>query len=236
MLDLSRIQAITLDLDDTLWPVMPTILRAEAVLRDWLDAHAPRTGQLWRDRSLLQQERVALVAANVHMAHDLTFQRRELLRRVLRLAGEAEALMPPAFEVFFAARQQVDCFADAVPFLRAAAQRWPLLAVSNGNADLHRVGLAPHFVAQVSAREAGVAKPDLRIFQQAAALAGVPTRAVLHVGDDAALDCAGALRAGMQVAWINREALPWPQALGAAPTLQVPDLEALAQQLGLVFG
>ncbi|HNI85823.1 MAG TPA: type VI secretion system ImpA family N-terminal domain-containing protein, partial [Ottowia sp.] len=35
-LDLRRIRAITLDLDDTLWPVWPTIARAEDALRAWL--------------------------------------------------------------------------------------------------------------------------------------------------------------------------------------------------------
>ena len=40
-LDLSRIRAITLDLDDTLWPVWPTIARAEAQLQSWLQQHAP---------------------------------------------------------------------------------------------------------------------------------------------------------------------------------------------------
>ena len=49
-LDLSRIRAITLDLDDTLWPVWPTIHRAEDVLRAWLDTHAPRTAALTRDK------------------------------------------------------------------------------------------------------------------------------------------------------------------------------------------
>ena len=32
-LELSRIRAITLDLDDTLWPIWPTIERAERVLQ-----------------------------------------------------------------------------------------------------------------------------------------------------------------------------------------------------------
>ena len=44
MLDLSRIRAITLDLDDTLWPVWPTIHRAEQVLSDWL---APDCCSAW---------------------------------------------------------------------------------------------------------------------------------------------------------------------------------------------
>ena len=36
MLDRLKVKAITLDLDDTLWPIWPTIARAEAALQDWL--------------------------------------------------------------------------------------------------------------------------------------------------------------------------------------------------------
>jgi putative hydrolase of the HAD superfamily len=39
----ARIRALTLDLDDTLWPVWPAIQRAEAALHGWLLRHAPAT-------------------------------------------------------------------------------------------------------------------------------------------------------------------------------------------------
>jgi putative hydrolase of the HAD superfamily len=52
MLNVSKIKAITLDLDDTLWPVWPTIGRAEAVLTAWLTAHAPSTAALSADAEL----------------------------------------------------------------------------------------------------------------------------------------------------------------------------------------
>ena len=38
-----HIQALTLDLDDTLWPVGPVIAHAERCQRQWLEAHAPAT-------------------------------------------------------------------------------------------------------------------------------------------------------------------------------------------------
>ena len=45
MIDVTRIRAITLDLDDTLWPIWPTIAKAEAVLLQWLAQHAPGTAE-----------------------------------------------------------------------------------------------------------------------------------------------------------------------------------------------
>ena len=45
-LDRSRIRAITLDLDDTLWPIWPTIARADQAMRDWLAERAPAAARL----------------------------------------------------------------------------------------------------------------------------------------------------------------------------------------------
>ena len=39
MLDPGKIKAISIDLDDTLWPIWPVIERAEKALHDWLAAH-----------------------------------------------------------------------------------------------------------------------------------------------------------------------------------------------------
>ena len=39
------IQAITLDLDDTLWPFPPIGERIERLLHAWFEQHAPRTAQ-----------------------------------------------------------------------------------------------------------------------------------------------------------------------------------------------
>lgn len=228
MLDLDRIQAITLDLDDTLWPVWPTIRRAEQVLVDWLDRHAPQAATLARDAEAHKAVRRRINAQHADRAHDLSFLRREAIRALLVQAGHDPALAEPAFEAFFAERQRVDLFADALPALAFWSARYPVVALSNGNADVHRVGIGAHFYASVSARETGVAKPDARIFEAAARAAGVPPEAVLHVGDDAHLDCTGALAAGMQVAWVNREGHAWPHS-DSRPPLEVPDLHALCR-------
>jgi len=39
---LNDIRTITIDLDDTLWDIMPVIQRAEMLLRDWLARYYPR--------------------------------------------------------------------------------------------------------------------------------------------------------------------------------------------------
>lgn len=209
MLNLSRIRAITLDLDDTLWPVWPAIHRAEDLLREWLTAHAPRTAVMYADPHQRQLLRADTEAQWADHAHDLSVLRRESIRLALQRSGDDPALAEPAFEVFFDARMQVELFEDAIPLLDAMAARWPIVAVSNGNADVHRVGIGHYFAASVSARDAGVGKPDPRIFEAACAAVGVKAEEVLHIGDDAALDVLGALGVGMQTVWVNREEHLW---------------------------
>jgi putative hydrolase of the HAD superfamily len=118
-------------------------------------------------------------------------------------------LAVPAYEVFFAARQQVTLFDDALEVLDFLAQRFPLAALTNGNADVQRVGLGAFFHCAVSAHETGIAKPDPRIFWHTAERLNLAPEAVLHVGDDAALDILGARAAGMPCVWLNRHGAPW---------------------------
>ena len=226
MIDIARIKAITLDLDDTLWSVWPTIHRAEAALSDWLAQHAPATAVLSGQAEVKQAVRAEINARHADRAHDLSFLRLQAIRALLLQAGDPEHLAEPAFEVFFAERQRVDLFDDARPALAFWSQRYPVVALSNGNADVHRVGIGQYFHASVSAKSIGVAKPDLRIFMAAAEAAGVSPHEVLHIGDDAHADGVGALAAGMQVAWLNREGQDWTCG-DTRPHLEVRDLNAL---------
>lgn len=230
MLNLVRIRAITLDLDDTLWPVWPTIERAEQVLQAWLVEHAPATAALLSDPEQRRAIRAAVNHDLAQQAHDLTLLRREAIRRALRMAGDPEAHAAPAFEVFFAERQRVSLYDDALPALQHLAARFPVVALSNGNADVHRVGLGAHFHASVSAREQGCSKPDPRIFRAAAERAGVPPEAVLHIGDDPDHDVLGALAVGMQAAWLNRDGREWPHDIDR-PHLECANLWAVCHRL-----
>ena len=143
MLEPHRIRAITLDLDDTLWPIAPTIRRAERVLLDWLREFAPRTAELVAAGRLPRiRERVLEQAAqtNPGLIHDLSALRRESLRQALHEVGENMALAERAFEVFFAERQRVELFDDALHALEFLSRRFPVVGLSNGNAEVQRVG------------------------------------------------------------------------------------------------
>jgi HAD superfamily hydrolase (TIGR01509 family) len=104
------------------------------------------------------------------------------------------------------------------------------VALSNGNADVQRVGIGHHFCAAFSATTLGVGKPDPRMFQVGARAAGASPEAVLHIGDDAHLDGVGALNAGMQMAWVNRGGHAWEHPVHA-PHVTVAELRSLCELL-----
>lgn len=232
MLDIPKIRAISLDLDDTLWPIWPTIRKAESALLGWMRQHTPASAALYADSDYRSALRETLVAREPRYHVDLSGLRHATIVHTLRRAGEPEHLADPAFEVFFSARQDVTLFDDAQPALVRLACRYPLVALSNGNADVARIGLGSFFEATLSAQVFGVGKPNARFFHAAAEAVAVSPDAVLHVGDDAALDVVGAHGAGMQSVWVNRQVGTWDHP-GLLPNAQTPDLLALCDLLGV---
>ncbi len=231
-LDLSRVQAISLDLDDTLWPVWPTIERAEQALAGWLAQHAPATARLVGDAQALRAIRARMQTLRPDLKLDLSALRRESIRMALTQAGDDPALAEPAFEHFFDHRQRVDLFDGVHETLQFLSQRYTVVALSNGNADVQRVGIGQYFSASLSAPSLGVAKPDARMFEMAADAAGVAPQALLHVGDDAALDVRGARRAGLQAVWFNPLRKGWPYPAEPGPQAEVTSLAALRRLWG----
>lgn len=207
---------LSFDLDDTLWAVEPVMHAAEAAMLAWLKEHHPLLmhGQ---DRESLRDMRARIAAQFPERSHDMTFLRHRALAEMFAAAGQSAARADEAFEVFYAARNRVKLYDEVEASLERLSARYRLFAVSNGNADLKRCGIAHWFEGHITAISAGAAKPDIRIFKQLLAQAGVDASQVLHIGDDPHLDVMGAAQAGLQAAWLNRDAKSWPTQLPPPP-------------------
>jgi len=231
---LEHIRVIAFDLDDTLWPCMPTIRRAEERLYLWLAQHYPRITQSL-DREEIVDCRRQFSARDARYAIDMTGMRRDFLQHLADQHDyDGEQLSRLGFEVFFEARQQVEFYDDVMPCLQRLKQRYRLGAISNGNASVEHVGLGELFEHAISASDIMVAKPDPLIFDNLAQRFGVPSEQILYVGDHPRYDVAGSIDAGYHAVWVNREALSWPKDL-PPPRHQVTDLhqlEALLESAG----
>ncbi len=224
-----QIRAITLDLDDTLWPFAPIGARIDQVLYEWMLEHSPVTA-LRFPVAAMRELRERSFAQNPQLHHDLSALRRLTLEQALRESGGDLALLEPAYAAFYAARNQVECYPDALDALARIAAHVPVAALSNGNADLERIGLMHHFVFQLGSREHGAAKPEPSIFHAACERLGVPPAQVLHVGDHIDMDVRDALDAGLRACWIDRDARDWPHP-AQTPDLQFDTLTGLADWL-----
>jgi len=135
-----KITAITLDLDDTLWPIAPVMEQADLALQHWFEQHCPEVAaalpisemRRLRDRTFL---------AHPELGHDFTTLRILCLRAALLPYGYGEREVDQAFEAFYAARNRVELYPEVGAALERLARRVPLVSLTNGNACLDRVGL-----------------------------------------------------------------------------------------------
>ncbi len=232
---LGKVSAISFDLDDTLWSFGAAVERAEAVLHSWLVENAPKTADVLPTRLALAEIRDAYERSRPDLTGDFRALRVGSIARALELANEDVTLTDLAYQTFYAARQQVEFFDDVLPALQWLSARFPLVAVTNGNADLRLTGGSEFFQAAISASSVGIAKPQADIFHAAARVVGVPPAELLHVGDDLHLDVLGALDAGLQAAWLVRVQVQSPVKLKqgeASRFLTISDLSALCRLLG----
>ncbi|EST17786.1 HAD hydrolase, IA, variant 1 family protein [Pseudomonas putida S610] len=206
-----NIKLITFDLDDTLWDTAPVIASAEVVLRDWLHANAPLLGDVPVEHLFAIRERIVL--AEPELKHRISALRRRVLTRALEDVGygqtQAQQLAEQGFEVFLQARHKVEIFPEVQPMLELLSQHYALGVITNGNADVSRLGLADYFRFALCAEDLGIGKPDPAPFEEALRRSGVPASEAVHVGDHPRDDIAGAQRAGLRAVWFNPQAKAW---------------------------
>ncbi len=209
---LQHIRAITLDLDDTLWPSAPTITRAEQVAHTWLTTHAPAVAAMWSIEQL-RELRMSIFNERPELRHDFLRIRRIAMHAAFERAGlsgaAAHELIARALDVFMTARNEVNLYPEVRASLTRLSRRFLLASLTNGNADVARIGIGHHFKAAISAHAHGTSKPDPAIFHIACRELACNPDEVVHVGDDMELDVRGARAAGLHVIWINRANVVW---------------------------
>jgi FMN hydrolase / 5-amino-6-(5-phospho-D-ribitylamino)uracil phosphatase len=228
---LPPIRGITLDLDDTLWPAMPTFIRAEQRAHAWLQTHAPAVAAMWTIEQL-RELRMTIFRERADLQHDFLQVRRLALHTAFEQANfsgsGAHACIEGALKVYMNARNEVELYPEVQESLTRLSQRFKLASLTNGNADVARIGLSHFFKATVSAHAHRISKPDAALFHIACRELDCEPGEVLHVGDDAELDVRGARAAGLHAVWMNRTDGAWA---GDDAPVAVRDLLGLEQWL-----
>lgn len=211
-----KFELITLDLDDTLWDSEPALRRAEQAVYEFLADAYPEVTARYSIGDLVTQRR-ALMQSRPDIGYDFTRLRHAALAQIAEQFGYPSALADMALEIFLEIRSQVEIYEDVLPVLEKLSREYRLVALSNGNADVHKVGVGHLFESAVSPGVAGASKPDPAIFDYVVQSTGVARDAILHVGDEPETDILGALRAGISAVWINRQGRAWPESYEPPP-------------------
>lgn len=205
---MNHLRALTFDLDDTLWDNRPVIMEAEQSLYDWLGTHYPRISLHYKPVDMLYL-RKQLLQQNPELQHDVTTLRKTALRIMAEATGYDQSLVEPAFATFIEARHRITPYSDVIPALQKLRKAgYCLGSLTNGNADVRRLGLAQLFDFSLTAAATGKAKPHPLMFEEACRRAQVTARELAHVGDEPETDLVGAQNAGVAVIWMNRQGLP----------------------------
>jgi putative hydrolase of the HAD superfamily len=242
--DGTPIEALLLDLDDT-------ILDNEAGLED-----------VWRDVTHFLVARLGDVEAVALLAQlrssstgfwsdderhrwgrlDMLGARRAVLAHTLAAVGRpAPALADEAAALYCELRDaSLAPFEGALDALARVREWVPSLGlVTNGaalaqRAKIERFDLARFFDVIVVEGEAGVGKPDRRVFEQAlATLRANPERALM-AGDNYHCDVLGALGAGLHAVWIDRSQCGATPAPPPRPHRTLPSFVQLVKELDAV--
>lgn len=228
---LGQISALTFDLDDTLYDNRPVILRTEQESLAFVRSYHPALSQL--ESRDFQRLRQTLREAEPDIYHDVTEWRRRALEQGMRDAGlsadQARDGADAAMANFAKWRSAIDVPQETHDTLAALAKKWPLVAITNGNAQPALFGLDSYFSFVLRAGPDGRAKPFSDMYHLASERLGVPPGEILHVGDDLTTDVAGAIRCGVQACWINPYAADLMQADDARllPHIEISRLASL---------
>ncbi|MCQ1057893.1 5-amino-6-(5-phospho-D-ribitylamino)uracil phosphatase YigB [Photobacterium sp. ZSDE20] len=228
-------KALTFDLDDTLYDNRPVIRRAEQSMHDWLAVNHPRLKGIGGAGWLQLKKRLA--KADPMLRHNVTQWRFELLKIGFMQLGyslsAAEQAAGEGVAVVLEVRNQVDVPAETHRVLAMLKQQLPLVAITNGNVDAEKIGLAQYFDGVLMAGRDGLAKPEPDLFVSAAVDLGIPPSDILHIGDHLVTDVGGAKQNGFKACWFNDQL----RVLSREPRAKwLPDVEIsqLSQLLALV--
>lgn len=227
---------ITLDLDHTLWDTDPVIHAAELACFRWIEQHCPVAAEFYTLETLRDYKNT-IAECYPQWRHQVSHLRREVLRRIFLQAGlqdiAAGDMANAAFDVFYQARNRVTLFDGALQSLQQLSQSCPLIALTNGNANLSLIGIDHLFTAHFSAEHIGAAKPAADMFEAAMSHVGADPQHCVHVGDHQEQDIIAAQQLGIKTVWVNVSDADWGYS-DCQPDQEINHLAQLPQAIAAI--
>lgn len=222
---LTPVTVLSFDLDDTLYDNKPVIAAAEQAMLQALAQQVPKTTKL--DSEFWWQQRLQLAKTNPAIRHDIGRWRLLGIQAGLVSLGlnqdAAADIAAMAYEAFLAERTRISLTPEVIRLLSALAQRYKLIAITNGNACINKMGIGALFEFSLQAGPDGRMKPYADLFLAAANRLQVQPKQILHIGDSHRADVMGALNAGCQAAWLDHHQTD----IAVLPHIRLTDVQQL---------
>lgn len=226
---LTPIKVLSFDLDDTLYNNKPVIAAAEQAMLQALIDHAPVTTKT--DSDYWWQQRLKLAKITPEIRHDLGRWRLLAIDAGLQSLGlslcEAGEIAQLAYDAFMQARTRITVQPEIKVLLQQLAQHYQLIAITNGNACIDKMGIGELFEFSLQAGPDGKMKPYPDMYLKAAQRLKIAPDQILHIGDSHRADIMGALSAGCQTAWLDH----YQQPVSILPHIRLTDV----RQLGVLL-
>ena len=240
---INNVEAMTFDLDDTLYNNEPIIRRAEEALQAHIAKHHKSAAALSQnDWSALKR---AAIKKDLRLASDMGQLRRvvltaalsntapETLKTDLTNTGELSDAVEACFNCFYDARSDFELADEVHAALKTISSKLPLIGITNGNVNAAKIGIEGYFESILHASTTRPMKPARDMFDEAAARLQIAPKHILHVGDNIIKDVQGAINAGFQAAWFacNRPMLLAKEPVSVLPHVALDNLNELTNFL-----
>ena len=209
---MSKIELITFDLDDTFWDIRSTIVNAEMNSRQWSE---DRIGEKieWGTFEDFMKIRSELVKKDPSLEYDLGMLRKKTIahhtKKFFKNTKDFNEFIEDAYIFFLGERHKVTFYDDVVLVLEELSSEYKLGVLTNGNADVNKLGIGHLFNFSISSMDVKSNKPDKAHFVKANELSQVDFKNTLHVGDHPVNDILGARNLGINTMWFNLNNLNW---------------------------
>ena len=207
-----EIKLITFDLDDTFWDIKSTIINAEINSRKWIEDRIKKKIE-WGTFDDFLEIRNELIKKNPSLDYDLGLLRKKMIayhtQKYFKNEKDLDEFIEEAYSFFLEERHKVEFFNDVITVLEKLSLNYKLGVLTNGNADIKKLGIDYMFDFSVSSMDVKSNKPDQGHFIKAKELSQINFHNTLHVGDHPVNDVYGARELGINVMWFNPNNLVW---------------------------
>lgn len=226
-------QALLFDLDNTLLDFTKSEqLSLDTIYAKYFQSHVAK--DLFKEHyQLINRDLWVRVEAGQLATGAVKFERFRILTETLKTALDYRTIAQHYEENLIV---HANCFPGVLETLEHLKKSYHLAVVTNGFIDLQQAKLNAlkineYCSYQVISDVVGVAKPNKAIFEITLQQMGLNAQSALMIGDSLSSDYLGAINAGIDFCWINRQSNPLPKEF-PPPKYEIKSVNELPEVIG----